>query len=98
MSGRANWCPSPPGRDAAQDPARHRRTRDHLERGRGAHQGLPPRGNPRAALLVFLSRGHVESEGLRVRKDGTQFWANAVITALRDEEGRLVGFTKVTRD
>jgi len=40
----------------------------------------------------------VESEGLRVRKDGTQFWANAVITALRDEEGRLVGFTKVTRD
>ncbi len=33
-----------------------------------------------------------------MRKDGTQFWANAVITALRDEEGRLVGFTKVTRD
>jgi PAS domain S-box-containing protein len=42
--------------------------------------------------------GHVEDEGWRVRKDGTRFWANVVITALRDESGRLRGFGKVTRD
>ena len=40
----------------------------------------------------------VEDEGWRVRKDGTQFWANVVITALRDPQGTLVGFAKVTRD
>ncbi|MFN2565821.1 MAG: sensor histidine kinase [Gemmatimonadaceae bacterium] len=42
--------------------------------------------------------GRVEDEGWRVRKDGTRFWANVVITALRDQAGRLVGFAKVTRD
>jgi PAS domain S-box-containing protein len=42
--------------------------------------------------------GRFEDEGWRVRKDGTQFWANVVITALRDEFGELVGFAKVTRD
>ncbi len=56
------------------------------------------RGEPMAHLAAAVRDGHVENEGQRVRKDGTQFWANAVITALRDEEGRLVGFTKVTRD
>jgi PAS domain S-box-containing protein len=42
--------------------------------------------------------GRVEDEGWRVRKDGTRFWANVVITALRDEGGTLIGFAKVTRD
>jgi PAS domain S-box-containing protein len=42
--------------------------------------------------------GRFEDEGWRVRKDGTRFWANVVITALRNEAGALVGFAKVTRD
>ena len=42
--------------------------------------------------------GRFEDEGWRVRKDGTRFWANVVITALRNENGELVGFAKVTRD
>jgi PAS domain S-box-containing protein len=44
------------------------------------------------------SDGRFEDEGYRVRKDGTRFWANVVITALRDEKGTLVGYAKVTRD
>ncbi|NUO63670.1 MAG: PAS domain S-box protein [Gemmatimonadaceae bacterium] len=42
--------------------------------------------------------GHFEDEGWRIRKDGSRFWANVVITALRDGDGKLVGFGKVTRD
>src|SRR4029079_11761944 len=42
--------------------------------------------------------GRFEDEGWRIRKDGTRFWANVVITALRDESGQLLGFAKVTRD
>jgi two-component system CheB/CheR fusion protein len=42
--------------------------------------------------------GRFEDEGWRVRKDGSQFWANVVITALKDRDGRLIGFSKVTRD
>ena len=42
--------------------------------------------------------GHVEDEGWRVRKDGTRFWATVVITAVRDADGELLGFAKVTRD
>jgi len=42
--------------------------------------------------------GRCEEEGLRVRKDGSQFWANVVVTAIRNAEGRLAGFAKVTRD
>jgi len=42
--------------------------------------------------------GRFEDEGWRLRKDGSKFWANVVITALRDENGDLVGYTKVTRD
>jgi PAS domain S-box-containing protein len=45
-----------------------------------------------------IREGRVEDEGWRVRKDGTRFWANVVITALRDDDGELVGFAKVTRD
>jgi len=42
--------------------------------------------------------GRYESEGTRVRKDGSQFWAHVVIESIHDEQGELVGFAKVTRD
>jgi PAS domain S-box-containing protein len=52
-----------------------------------------------ARLLEAASRdGRVEDEGWRLRRDGGRFWANVVITALRDEDGTLTGFSKVTRD
>jgi PAS domain S-box-containing protein len=49
-------------------------------------------------LAEAVQGGRTEDEGWRVRKDGTRFWANVVITALHDEAGRLRGFSKVTRD
>jgi len=55
-------------------------------------------GKPAWELEVAVAEGRVEDEGWRVRKDGTRFWANVVITALRNDKGVLVGFTKVTRD
>jgi len=56
------------------------------------------RGLPRQLLKQAELDGRVESEGWRVRKDGTRFWADVIITALRDSGGRLIGFAKVTRD
>ena len=56
------------------------------------------RKHPQHELRVAAAEGRFEEEGWRVRKDGTQFWANVVITALRDETGELIGFGKVTRD
>ena len=53
---------------------------------------------PGEELEIAKELGRVEDEGWRVRKDGTRFWANVVITALRDQTGTLVGFAKVTRD
>ncbi len=49
-------------------------------------------------LEVAKREGRYEEEGWRIRNDGTRFWASVVITALRDETGRLRGFGKVTRD
>jgi PAS domain S-box-containing protein len=49
-------------------------------------------------LEVATREGRVEDEGWRIKKDGSRFWANVVITALRDDNGTLVGFAKVTRD
>ena len=49
-------------------------------------------------LDVAAREGRFEDEGWRVRKDGSRFWANVIITALRDKSGKLVGFGKVTRD
>jgi PAS domain S-box-containing protein len=54
-------------------------------------------GVPRRALETAASAGRYEAEGLRVRKDGSQFWASVVIDAIR-ENGDLVGFAKITRD
>lgn len=55
-------------------------------------------GKPEWELEVAKRDGRYEEEGWRIRKDGTRFWASVVITALRDESGRLHGFGKVTRD
>ena len=49
-------------------------------------------------LKTATDEGRFEEEGWRVRKDGSRFWANVVITALRNGAGRLIGFGKVTRD
>lgn len=56
------------------------------------------RGRPQRLLEIAAAEGQVEDEGWRIRKDGSRFWADSVITALRDEAGNLRGFTKVTRD
>ena len=56
------------------------------------------RGKPDHELKVAAKEGRYEEEGWRLRKDGSPFWANVVITALQDERGRLVGYAKVTRD
>ncbi len=61
-------------------------------------QDVIDRGWPEHELKVATAEGRFEDEGWRLRKDGSRFWANVVITALRDEKGRLRGFSKVTRD
>ena len=55
-------------------------------------------GWPEHELEVAAAKGRFEDEGWRIRKDGSKFWANIIITALRDESGRLRGFAKLTRD
>jgi hypothetical protein len=70
----------------------------------GSHFSLfyPPealaRQAPEHELAMARRDGAFESEGWRMRKDGSLFWANVVITALRDDAGQLVGFAKITRD
>jgi len=56
------------------------------------------RGLPERELELAAKEGRFEDEGWRVRKDGSQFWANAIISALRDVNGALRGYSKVTRD
>jgi PAS domain S-box-containing protein len=55
-------------------------------------------GHPEHELREAARTGSIEDEGWRLRKDGSRFWANVVITALRDPAGQDVGFAKVTRD
>jgi PAS domain S-box-containing protein len=55
-------------------------------------------GKPQADLRAARRTGRLEDEGWRLRKDGSRFWANAVLTPLFDVEGNLYGFAKVTRD
>ncbi|MBY3182832.1 PAS domain S-box protein [Rhizobium sp. 25PS6] len=55
-------------------------------------------GLPETALGIARAEGRFEREGWRVRKDGTRFWASIVIDAIRDEEGDVIGFAKITRD
>ena len=56
------------------------------------------RGEPQVELGAAKAEGRFEQEGWCVRKDGSTFWANAVVTAVRDDTGKLLGFAKVTRD
>ena len=56
------------------------------------------RGKPQTQLLRAADEGRSEDEGWRVRKDGTRFWANTIITPLHDRKGKLIGFSKITRD
>ena len=55
-------------------------------------------GRPAYLLAQAREHGRVEDEGWRVRKDGTRFWADVVLSAMRDESGTLTGYAKVTRD
>ena len=55
-------------------------------------------GHPQQELAAAADEGRYEEEGWRIRKDGTRFWASVVITALRDKNGCLCGYGKVTRD
>jgi PAS domain S-box-containing protein len=55
-------------------------------------------GHPRRELESALEQGLYREEGWRVRKDGSRFWANALITPIYDDEGKLTGYSKVVRD
>jgi PAS domain S-box-containing protein len=55
-------------------------------------------GRPARALRLARDHGRYEEEGWRVRKDGTFFWASVVIDAIRDDDGNILGFAKITRD
>ena len=55
-------------------------------------------GLPQRALAIALKEGKFESENWRVRKDGTRFWASVLIDPIRDGNGQLMGFAKITRD
>ena len=56
------------------------------------------RGEPAVALETARTQGRYEKEGWRVRRDGTRFWANVIIDPVYDEDGRHIGFAKITRD
>jgi PAS domain S-box-containing protein len=70
--------------------------------GRHFSQFYTPRdrasGLPSRALQIAAETGRFEAEAQRVRKDGSLFWANVIIDAIRDDDGQLVGFAKITRD
>jgi PAS domain S-box-containing protein len=55
-------------------------------------------GMPARALQAARTAGRFETEGWRVRKDGSMFWANVIMDPIRDDDGKLVGFAKITRD
>jgi PAS domain S-box-containing protein len=55
-------------------------------------------GLPAKVLQIAREEGHYQGEGWRVRKDGSRFWSNVVITPLRNEAGKIIGFSKITRD
>ena len=55
-------------------------------------------GEPERALATAAREGRFEREALRVRKDGSRFWAHVVIDAIRDDTGSILGYAKITRD
>ncbi|HTD56985.1 MAG TPA: PAS domain S-box protein, partial [Silvibacterium sp.] len=56
------------------------------------------RHRPEHVLETARAAGRYEEEGWRIRKDGSRFWANVIVTALRRKDGELIGFSKITRD
>jgi PAS domain S-box-containing protein len=56
------------------------------------------RGRPAELMRLAAERGRIEEEGWRVRKDGSRFWADTILTAIRDGAGQITGYAKVTRD
>ena len=56
------------------------------------------RGHPATLLRQAAAKGRVEEEGWRVRKDGSRFWANVILSAIRDSSGTVTSFAKITRD
>jgi formate hydrogenlyase transcriptional activator len=56
------------------------------------------RQKPEEELQIAAEKGRVEDEGWRIRKDGSRFWANVLITAIHDANGKLIGFSKIARD
>ncbi|MGD0939096.1 MAG: sigma 54-interacting transcriptional regulator [Terracidiphilus sp.] len=56
------------------------------------------RDHPEELLRLAAARGRFEEEGWRVRKDGSRFWADSILTAIRDSSGTVTGYAKVTRD
>jgi PAS domain S-box-containing protein len=70
--------------------------------GRHFSEFFPPEerelGRPAQALALALENGRYETEGWRLRKDGSRFWANVVLDPIRDEAGQHLGFAKITRD
>ena len=56
------------------------------------------RGRPAEMMRLAGERGRVQDKGWRVRKDGSRFWANSILTVIRDQAGEVTGFAKVTRD
>jgi PAS domain S-box-containing protein len=94
----------PDGRVASWNPGAERMKGYQAEEIVGQHFSVfyPPetvaRGWPEHELEVARAEGRFEDEGWRVRKDGSRFWANVVITTLRDQSGRLLGFAKISRD
>ena len=95
---------TPDGHIASWNPGAQRAKGWTASEAIGRHMSIfyPPEaaaaGRPRELLAIAASSGRVEDEGWRVRKDGTRFWADVIITRVDDHEGRLVGFSKVTRD
>jgi PAS domain S-box-containing protein len=55
-------------------------------------------GEPAKALAIALAEGRFEKEGWRIRKDGSRFRANVIIDTVRDDQGEIIGFAKITRD
>lgn len=94
----------PMGNVASWNAGASRLTGYHAEEIIGKHFSvLYPRedvldGKPERTLAEAVRRGQSEDEGWRVRKDGSRFWANVLVTALRDAQGNLRGFAKLTRD
>jgi PAS domain S-box-containing protein len=94
----------PAGRVASWNPGAERLKGYRADEVIGKHFSIfyPPealqRGLPETELRIAGAEGRFEDEGWRVRKDGRQFWANVVVSALCDENGTLLGFSKMTRD